>query len=407
MDWEYDAAHVFSFTIELRDTGTFGFELPASQIVPTCEENFPAVTYLADWALSPVQIAFPSGLPTRVEPATATNIVTQITTRTGAIDPTAALLYWRVGTTGAYHASPLLALGNNLYQATLPALHCGGALNYYFAAAATTGGTRMSPPAGRRRAVYSGCRARHKPCTPPTWTPTPVGPAPGSGPGAHPTGGGGQHGGHDPSAGFTGQNVFGYNLSGDYANNLSEQTATTPRIDCTGVTGTHLTFYRWLGVEQPLYDHAYVRVSTNGSTYTTVWQNTVEITDAQWVFQDIDISALADNRPNVYVRWVMGATDSAWQYCGWNIDDVALTANGDCPPAPGRRHELRRRRELRRHQPVCAGAQRPRGLRKHVHGVRRQLGGHESRRASEFRRHQPVCGDLGGNGEVTGNSGTA
>ena len=46
---------------------------------------------------------------------------------------------------------------------------------------------------------------------------------------------------------------------------------------------------------------------------------------------DFDISAVADNQPTVYLRWTMGATDSGWQYCGWNIDDIAVTSL-ECVP---------------------------------------------------------------------------
>ena len=44
-----------------------------------------------------------------------------------------------------------------------------------------------------------------------------------------PTGGGGQHGSHDPTAGHTGTSVYGYNLSGDYANSIPEHSLTTTR----------------------------------------------------------------------------------------------------------------------------------------------------------------------------------
>jgi murein tripeptide amidase MpaA len=36
----------YTFTEELRDTGNYGFLLPASQIVPTAEETFAGVRYL-------------------------------------------------------------------------------------------------------------------------------------------------------------------------------------------------------------------------------------------------------------------------------------------------------------------------------------------------------------------------
>ncbi|HVP09779.1 MAG TPA: hypothetical protein VMV94_01175 [Phycisphaerae bacterium] len=143
-----------------------------------------------------------------------------------------------------------------------------------------------------------------------------------------PTGGGGQHGYHDPTSGHTGTRVMGYNLSGDYANNLAQHHITTGAINCTGLTNCKLRFWRWLGVEQPAYDHAYVRVSNNGSTWTTVWQNTAEVADSGWVQVEYNISSVADNKPTVYIRWTMGTTDSSWQYCGWNIDDVQIVATG-------------------------------------------------------------------------------
>ena len=51
----------------------------------------------------------------------------------------------------------------------------------------------------------------------------------------------------------------------------------------------------------------------------------------------INISAVADNQPTVYIRWVMGITDASWTYCGWNIDDVEILgvsgdADGDGMP---------------------------------------------------------------------------
>ncbi len=143
-----------------------------------------------------------------------------------------------------------------------------------------------------------------------------------------PTGSGGEYGGPDPTSGYSGPNVYGYNLNGDYENNLPERHLTTDAIDCSQLTDVRLSFYRWLGVEQPVYDHAYVRVSTNGSSWQTIWENTEEVTDYAWQYQEFDISAIADNQPTVYIRWTMGTTDVAWQYCGWNIDDIELRGEG-------------------------------------------------------------------------------
>ncbi|MHC5200110.1 MAG: hypothetical protein ACYSO1_08400, partial [Planctomycetota bacterium] len=96
------------------------------------------------------------------------------------------------------------------------------------------------------------------------------------------------------------------------------------------------SFYRWLNVEQPLYDHAYIEVSNDNNTWTTIWENDAEITDSSWVPQSFDISAVANNQSTVHVRWGMGTTDSTVHYSGWNIDDVQLFAEvPSSPPLAG------------------------------------------------------------------------
>ena len=142
-----------------------------------------------------------------------------------------------------------------------------------------------------------------------------------------PTGAGGQYGNPDPTSGHTGSNVLGYNLTGDYPNNMAESHLTTTSIDCSAMQGTVLRFWRWLNVEQPTWDHAYLRVSANGgASWTQVWTNTAELTDAGWTQVSYDISALVDGQPNVQIRWTMGTTDGSWQFSGWNLDDVELLA---------------------------------------------------------------------------------
>jgi hypothetical protein len=141
-----------------------------------------------------------------------------------------------------------------------------------------------------------------------------------------PTGGGGEYGNPDPSSGYTGSNVYGYNLFGDYENNLPERHLTSTAIDCTDLSYVSLKFWRWLNVEHPDYDHAYVRVSNDGSSWTTVGQYPVEVTDSSWTQEEYNISSVADGESTVYLRWTMGSTDSSWRYSGWNIDDVEIHA---------------------------------------------------------------------------------
>ena len=151
-----------------------------------------------------------------------------------------------------------------------------------------------------------------------------------------PQGSGGQYGEPDPTSGYTGGNVVGYNLSGDYADNIgSTLWTTTPAINCNDTTNIILRFYRWLNVERSIYDHAYIAVSSNGTNWTMVWENPdSHIQDSAWSLQEIDISTIADNQATVYVRWGIGPTDSSWRYSGWNIDDVEII--GDLTVIPQR-----------------------------------------------------------------------
>jgi hypothetical protein len=131
--------------------------------------------------------------------------------------------------------------------------------------------------------------------------------------------------GGDPTSGHTGTNVYGYNLSGYYTNSMPAYSLTTTAINCSSVTGATLVFWRWLGVESSYYDHAVVLVSNDGANWTTLWQNsTTTLVDSYWQLCVYDISAIADGQSTVYIRWVMGPTDSSVTYGGWNIDDIQI-----------------------------------------------------------------------------------
>lgn len=48
-DWTYGDRGILSWTLELRDTGQYGFLLPPDQIIPTGQEAFAGVRALLDW----------------------------------------------------------------------------------------------------------------------------------------------------------------------------------------------------------------------------------------------------------------------------------------------------------------------------------------------------------------------
>ncbi len=149
-----------------------------------------------------------------------------------------------------------------------------------------------------------------------------------------PTGqGGDSYGGPDPTAGHTGDTVYGVNLDGDAPASAGENEIklTTPVIDLSTATSARLRFRRWLGVEQEYYDHARVRLSTDGGgSWQTVWENAGSTIDDQaWIEQIVDLSQ-AVGESQVQIRWTYGASDSAWDYCGWNIDDVVIEGAMPC-----------------------------------------------------------------------------
>jgi len=225
-----------------------------------------------------------------------------------------------------FETETLTATDPNKYAISLPPLSCGDRLGF-FVSAEEQGGRRIyetSPdhahlvlPGGTALTAFeddfetdqgwqsAGAWRRG----------TPVG------------GGGNAYSGPDPGSARSGSCVFGYNLFGNYTPDLDSAFLVSPVLDCRGVSNTHLTFWRWLGLESPPNDHASIGVSTNAVDWVTVWDCQSETWDASWNYIDLDISPWADYERTVYVRFVMGPTDAAVQYCGWNIDDLMITGN--------------------------------------------------------------------------------
>lgn len=338
VDWTYAQRGIFSFSYECRDTGFYGFTLPAAQIIPNNEELLPANLYLtnSDWVRSPLRIEFPGGLPDTLTTGEDAIIAARIVNQTGTLAAGSPTLHYRYDSAGTFIQEPLTALGGESYQATLPATNCFSTPEYYVTAATTLGQTIEKPRQSPTPDYYTPNLVSEEDVffsepldTDPGWTR--------GGLWAYgvPLGGGGSQKGHpDPTSGHTGSFVFGVNLFGDYTHNMPETHLTTPPINAAGRHGIHLSFWRWLGVEVPAWDHAYVRVSTDGANWTTAWENQAEVADSSWVYQDFDISAIADDQSTVYVRWTMGTTDGNVALCGWNLDDVTLYA-ASCAPLYG------------------------------------------------------------------------
>jgi hypothetical protein len=115
---------------------------------------------------------------------------------------------------------------------------------------------------------------------------------------------------------------------GDYNSSLSSTYwVTSPLIDCSNFNGVELRFWRWLGIESGSYDHAYLQVN-DGSSWTTIFQNSSTLNESSWNQMYYDVSQYADSNPNLQIRFGIGTTDGSAQYCGWNIDDIELKGYG-------------------------------------------------------------------------------
>ncbi|GJM25095.1 MAG: hypothetical protein DHS20C16_15100 [Phycisphaerae bacterium] len=330
VDWTYGERNVLSYSFELRDTGFYGFLLPASQIVPNNEEILPAIMHLTgtDEVLA-TQINLFGEIPSAMTAGQSKSISLAITSGVEMLNPSSAQLRYRYDASGPFKTVPLQQVDGAEFLAELPATNCSSTPEFYFAVSTSNG--IVTEPSDAPATVYSAAVQQSNLIyeanmdSDPGWVGT------GDWAWGTPMGQAGDHGGPDPTGGVTGINVYGYNLNGGYPNNMNVETLTTGTIDCSGETGVQLSFWRWLGVEQPIYDEASVQVSNNGSSWTTVWSNTQTIVDAAWQLQMFDISAVADGESAVQIRWTLGPSDGGWTYCGWNIDDVQVvstTCNG-------------------------------------------------------------------------------
>lgn len=127
----------------------------------------------------------------------------------------------------------------------------------------------------------------------------------------------------DPDCGYTGDNVYGVNLAGDYLpTGGSYRYLTTPSIDCTGKFNVHLYFKRWLNCSEQPYSYHVINVFDGTYWNNFFWYNTARIEDSEWQSIVLDVSTEADNNPDFRIRW--GYNVSAGSFSGWNIDDIEL-----------------------------------------------------------------------------------
>ncbi len=95
-------------------------------------------------AASGIRISFPGGLPTLLAPGVSSNFNVQITAVTETIVPGSPTLNVRYGE-NVYFEIPLLSLGGDLYEATLPPPVCGAAPEWYVSVVGDESGLVTAP----------------------------------------------------------------------------------------------------------------------------------------------------------------------------------------------------------------------------------------------------------------------
>jgi len=139
--------------------------------------------------------------------------------------------------------------------------------------------------------------------------------------------GGGQMGNPDPASASTGLNVFGVNLSGDYDADAVDGPyyLVSNAVSLLGTHSARVQFDRWLNTEGMPYASAVVEASTDGETWSTVWQNSGNVMDAAWTRVSHSLAAVAAGGDQIYVRWGYGVHDAEATPCsGWNLDDIGI-----------------------------------------------------------------------------------
>ncbi len=158
-DWVYGDRGALAWTIELRDTGQFGFILPADQIIPTCEENFAAVLSLCDFVRTPLWMSLPVGTPPFAEPETHAPVRVSVKDGMGTLDPGTVMLHVRPHESEAFTAIPMTVESGSLFAGELPPSRCGDTLEYYFTARSAAGQSVTYPEGGAVLSTRIAARA--------------------------------------------------------------------------------------------------------------------------------------------------------------------------------------------------------------------------------------------------------
>ncbi|MFM7052713.1 MAG: M14 family zinc carboxypeptidase [Planctomycetota bacterium] len=143
VDHAYGQHGVPSYTIEVRDKGTYGFVMPASEILPNASENYAAALDLADVTVDGAAIRLPSGAPVSVQFDAPGSLSAEVRAIRGSLVASGVKLYTRTGSSGSFTPSTMTEGASGIFSAPLAAAPCGSNIEWYIAAQTTVGTARL------------------------------------------------------------------------------------------------------------------------------------------------------------------------------------------------------------------------------------------------------------------------
>lgn len=343
VDWVYGARAALAWTIEVRDTGAYGFIMPPTEIVPCARECFAAVIKMAQATAESVLITLPSGAPTQLIP----NQSTAFQVKVRELIPGSVLarkLFWRTNSM-AWQSSALVPVSGDIYSAIIPATPCGTVVDFYVEATRAIGAAVRYPttaPALFLSATAAGeviLAAYDFEVANTGWLYGIAGD----------TATAGQWVRGDPIAtsaqseddhtiapgvqcAFTGQGTIG-GAAGSSDLDGGITTLQSPVL-CAMAPGARLRYWYWytnnLG-SSPNLDEFITQVSSDGVVWTTA--STVTTSATQWREADIALDGLIPVGSNVRARFL--AQDlGAGSLVEAALDDLRVLRVG-CPVVPG------------------------------------------------------------------------
>ncbi len=346
-DWFYGEGTAMALTIELRDTGNFGFLLPASQILPTATENWAAFLYFAEQTTRAISISIVGTAPDSVGASVASTMDLTISDGSSSYVNGSGLLYTSSDGTN-YNSSALTSLGGGTYRATFPTFVCGSTVSYYITAQATDGSTVSLPasgPAGPFTATATESNAVFTDTMESGtngWTGGVAGDTASTGQWqlGNPQGTAAQPEDDNTAAGVncwvTGRTAGGSLGANDVDGGYT--TLISPRLDASEATAdgvdAYLVYYRWYSNNQgasPNADSMPIEISNNdGATWTQLELVTENL--SRWERKEFNIGDYITPTSQIRVRFIARDLGNG-SIVEAGVDDLSLEIRG-CPCAP-------------------------------------------------------------------------